>query len=105
MCMLAKFVKTKRVKMAFAIAGIFFAGVVYLAPSALALSGEVQVVNEFAEFLITILTGPVSKILAAVILITGVVNLFQGKTNIAVGCAFAFLVLMFLPKLLESFKG
>ena len=62
------------------------------------------IVEDFSDFFLDILEGPIAKLLAAFILITGVVNIFQGKMGVAVGCGGAFLLLMFLPKLIEVFK-
>ena len=63
---------------------------------------EQKVVADFADFLITILTGPVSKILAAVLLIAGVIALLNGKQGVAIACGFGFMILMFIPKILEG---
>lgn len=63
---------------------------------------EQQVVSDFATFIINILTGPVSKILGAILLIGGVVALLNGKQGIAIACGFGFLILMFIPKILQN---
>lgn len=63
---------------------------------------EQQVVAEFADFIINILTGPVSKILGAVLLIAGVIALLNGKQGVAIACGFGFMILMFIPKILEG---
>jgi type IV secretory pathway VirB2 component (pilin) len=63
---------------------------------------EQQVVSDFATFIIDILTGPVSKILGAILLIGGVIALLNGKQGIALACGFGFLILMFIPKILEG---
>lgn len=63
---------------------------------------EQKVVNDFADFIINILTGPVSKILGAVLLIAGVASLLNGKQGVAIACGFGFMVLMFIPKILEG---
>ena len=76
-----------------------------IAPFALAdisTSQEQQVVNDFATFIINILTGPVSKILGAILLIGGVAALLNGKHGIALACGFGFMVLMFIPKILQN---
>lgn len=65
-------------------------------------SQEQQVVNDFATFIINILTGPVSKILGAILLIGGVAALLNGKHGIALACGFGFMVLMFIPKILQN---
>jgi len=63
---------------------------------------EQQVVGDFATFIINILTGPVSKILGAVLLIGGVIALLNGKQGMAIACGFGFMILMFIPKILEG---
>jgi len=63
---------------------------------------EQQVVSDFATFVINILTGPVSKILGAILLIGGVVALLNGKQGVAIACGFGFMILMFIPKILEG---
>lgn len=76
-----------------------------LAPFVLAqvdTSQEQQVVSDFATFIINILTGPVSKILSAVLLIGGVVALLNGKQGVAIACGFGFMILMFVPKILQG---
>jgi hypothetical protein len=44
----------------------------------------------------------VSKILGAILLIAGVVALLNGKQGIALACGFGFMILMFIPKILEG---
>ncbi len=61
-----------------------------------------QVVTDFATFIINILTGPVSKILGAILLIAGVIALLNGKQGVAIACGFGFMILMFIPKILEG---
>ena len=63
---------------------------------------EQQIVSDFATFIINILTGPVSKILGAILLIGGVAALLNGKHGIALACGFGFLILMFIPKILQN---
>lgn len=63
---------------------------------------EQQVVGDFATFIINILTGPVSKILGAILLIGGVIALLNGKQGVSIACGFGFLILMFIPKILEA---
>ena len=65
-------------------------------------SQEQQVVGDFATFIINILTGPVSKILGAILLIGGVIALLNGKQGIAIACGFGFMILMFIPKILQN---
>jgi len=63
---------------------------------------EEKVVADFADFIINILTGPVSKMLGAVLLIAGVIALLNGKQGVAIACGFGFMILMFIPKILEG---
>ncbi|MDD2731091.1 MAG: hypothetical protein PHW33_03140 [Candidatus Portnoybacteria bacterium] len=70
--------------------------------AAVSTTDEQQVVSDFATFIINILTGPVSKILGAILLIGGVIALLNGKQGIAIACGFGFLILMFIPKILEG---
>jgi len=63
---------------------------------------EQQIVGDFADFIINILTGPVSKILGAMLLIAGVIALLNGKQGMAIACGFGFMILMFIPKILEG---
>ncbi len=65
-------------------------------------SQQQQVVSDFATFIINILTGPVSKILGAMLSIGGVVALLNGKQGVAIACGFGFMILMFIPKILEG---
>ena len=65
-------------------------------------SQQQQVVSDFATFIINILTGPVSKILGAILLIAGVIALLNGKQGVAIACGFGFMILMFIPKILEN---
>ena len=65
-------------------------------------SQQQQVVSDFATFIINILTGPVSKILGAMLLIGGVVALLNGKQGVAIACGFGFMILMFIPNILSG---
>jgi hypothetical protein len=65
-------------------------------------SQQQQVVSDFANFIINILTGPVSKILGAMLLIGGVVALLNGKQGVAIACGFGFMILMFIPNILQG---
>ena len=80
-------------------------GLVIAAPYVLAqvdTSQQQQVVSDFATFIINILTGPVSKILGAMLLIGGVVALLNGKQGVAIACGFGFMILMFIPNILQG---
>lgn len=89
----------------FAVFFLILLGFSLLAPLVYADVGttqEQQVVSDFATFVINILTGQVSKILAAVLLIAGVIALLNGKQGVAIACGFGFMILMFIPKILEG---
>ena len=60
-----------------------------------------EVSKDFSKQMIDIVKGPVIKVLAAVVLLVGVASLLQGKHKLAVSCGAAFLLLLFLPILLE----
>ena len=43
-----------------------------------------------------------SRILGAILLIAGVMALLNGKQGVAIACGFGFMILMFIPKILEG---
>ena len=89
----------------FSILSIILGVLVTVAPYVLAqvdTSQQQQVVSDFATFIINILTGPVSKILGAMLLIGGVVALLNGKQGVAIACGFGFMILMFIPNILQG---
>jgi len=89
----------------FAIFCLVLGGLTLMAPFVYASidTGQAQqVVGDFANFIINILTGPVSKILGAMLLIGGVIALLNGKQGVAIACGFGFMILMFIPKILEG---
>ena len=59
-------------------------------------------VSDFSTQMIAILKGPIAKILAAIILLAGVGGLLRGRHRLAVSCGVAFVILLFLPMLLEK---
>ena len=66
-------------------------------------SGDpMSVVSDFSTQMIAILKGPIAKILAAVILLAGVGGLLRGRHKLALSCGAAFVILLFLPILLEQ---
>ena len=60
-----------------------------------------SVVSDFSTQMIAILKGPIAKILAAIILLAGVGGLLRGRHRLAISCGVAFIILLFLPILLE----
>ena len=88
-------------------AAVLLLGVVFLsiAPFVLAQnSGDhaEQTVNEFADFWSKMLTGPVSKIVAILLLVSAVISLFKGQPAAAIMCGVGFLVLMFIPRMIQG---
>ncbi len=61
-----------------------------------------SVVSDFSTQAIAILKGPIAKILVALILLAGVGGLLRGRHKTALCCAAAFVILLFLPILLEQ---
>ncbi len=61
-----------------------------------------QTVTDFSQKTVLILKGPIAKLLGAVILLTGVASLLRGRHKLAISCAVAFVMLLFLPILLEK---
>lgn len=61
-----------------------------------------QTATEFSQKALTILKGPIAKLLGAVILLAGVASLLRGRHKIAISCAVAFVMLLFLPMLLDK---
>lgn len=103
---MANYIKRKDFMLkTFALLCLVLGAFAIIAPFVLADIGtdqERKVVADFADFMINILTGPVSKILGAILLIGGVVALLNGKQGVAIACGFGFLILMFIPKILEG---
>ena len=64
-----------------------------------------EVVNNFSTRMIDILKGPIAKILGAFILLVGVAALLRGRHKLAISCGLAFIVLLFLPILLQQVAG
>lgn len=56
--------------------------------------------KEFSDKMMEIVQGPVLKILAAVVLLVGIAGLLRGRHRLAVSCALAFILILFLPILL-----
>ena len=60
-----------------------------------------EVMTNFSTQMVDILKGPITKILAALILMGGVAALLRGRHRIAISCGLAFIILLFLPFLLK----
>lgn len=56
-----------------------------------------------AAFIVKIMTGPASKILALVFLIAGIWKIVHKDYGAAIGCILALLALVFMPQFLKIF--
>ena len=65
----------------------------------------VAATNDFSSKMLTIFKGPVVKVLAGMILFAGVAGLLRGRHQVAVSCGIAFILLLFLPIILQYFGG
>lgn len=61
--------------------------------------------NGLADFMVKVMTGPASKVLALVFLLIGVWKIIHQEYGAAVGCVLALLALVFLPNFLGIFGG
>lgn len=61
--------------------------------------------NGLAKFIVSVVTGPLAKILALVFLLVAIWKIIHKDYGAAVGCVIALLVLVFLPQLLSVFGG
>ena len=59
-----------------------------------------DVSNDFSTKVLSIVQGPVLKVLAATVLLVGVAALLRGRHKLAISCGMGFLLLLFLPILL-----
>ena len=64
-----------------------------------------QATTDFSDRLIAILKGPVTKGLGALLLIVAVGGLLRGRHKLAISCGVAFVILLFLPILLQHLGG
>ena len=65
----------------------------------------VTATNSLADKMLEIFKGPLVKILAGVVLFVGVGGLLRGRHQVAVSCGIAFVLLLFLPIILQYFGG
>jgi hypothetical protein len=59
--------------------------------------------NNLAGFMVKVMTGPASKILALVFLLVAIWKIIHKDYGAAVGCVLALLALVFLPNFLKIF--
>jgi len=59
--------------------------------------------DNLSAFIVTVMTGPVAKIIALVLLLVGIWKIIHKDYGSAVGCVIALLALVFLPQLLGIF--
>ncbi len=62
-----------------------------------------QQFDNLSKFIVTVMTGPVAKIIALVLLIVGIWRIINKDYGTAVGCVIALLALVFLPQILNIF--
>lgn len=59
--------------------------------------------NNLASFMVKVMTGPASKVLALIFLIVAIWKIVNKDYGAAVGCVLALLALVFLPNFLNIF--
>lgn len=59
--------------------------------------------DNLSKFIVTVMTGPVAKVVALVLLLVGIWKIVTKDYGAAVGCVIALLALVFLPQLLSIF--
>ena len=59
--------------------------------------------DNLSKFIVTVMTGPVAKIIALVLLLVGIWKIINKDYGTAVGCVIALLALVFLPQILGVF--
>lgn len=62
-----------------------------------------QQFDNLSKFIVTVMTGPVAKIIALVLLLVGIWRIINKDYGTAVGCVIALLALVFLPQILNVF--
>ncbi len=62
-----------------------------------------QQFDNLSKFIVTVMTGPVAKIIALVLLLVGIWKIINRDYGTAVGCVIALLALVFLPQILNVF--
>jgi type IV secretory pathway VirB2 component (pilin) len=59
--------------------------------------------DNLSKFIVTVMTGPVAKIIALILLLVGIWKIIHKDYGSAVGCVIALLALVFLPQMLGVF--
>jgi type IV secretory pathway VirB2 component (pilin) len=59
--------------------------------------------DNLSKFMVSVMTGPVAKIVALVLLLVGIWKIVHKDYGAAVGCVMALLALVFLPQILGIF--
>ncbi|MBF0330937.1 MAG: hypothetical protein HQL17_03305 [Candidatus Omnitrophica bacterium] len=62
-----------------------------------------QQFEDLSKFIVTVMTGPVAKIIALILLLVGIWKIIHKDYGSAVGCVIALLTLVFLPQILNVF--
>ena len=59
--------------------------------------------DNLSKFIVLVMTGPVAKIIALILLLVGIWKIIHKDYGAAVGCVIALLALVFLPQILGIF--
>ena len=59
--------------------------------------------ENLSKFIVVVMTGPVAKIIALILLLVGIWKIINKDYGSAVGCVMALLALVFLPQILSVF--
>ncbi len=59
--------------------------------------------DNLSKFIVTVMTGPVAKIVALILLLVGIWKIVHKDYGAAIGCVIALLALVFLPQILNVF--
>jgi predicted Co/Zn/Cd cation transporter (cation efflux family) len=61
-----------------------------------------QASDDFSKQMLLIIQGPLLKLLAGIVLLVGIAGLLRGRHRLAISCAMAFILILFLPILLQK---
>ena len=59
--------------------------------------------DNLSKFIVTVMTGPVAKVIALVLLLVGIWKIIHKDYGSAIGCVIALLTLVFLQQILGVF--
>ena len=81
---------------------MFLAGTARAQESGMETETKTQFDN-LSKFIVTVMTGPVAKIVALILLLVGIWKIVHKDYGAAIGCVIALLALVFLPQILNVF--